>query len=57
MNKAQAEAQILIAECMAELANGCTGWFYVREFQGMIVCGWDTKPVELSGIIWDSSCP
>lgn len=56
MKYPQAEATRLIAECQAEIANGASGWFYVRSFLGLIVCGWDIQPVELPGIIWESSC-
>lgn len=44
--------ETLVAECLADIASGQTGFFYVRECFDGINAGWNPVPIVLPGIVW-----
>jgi hypothetical protein len=44
--------ELLVAECLADIASGQVGFFYVRECFDGINSGWNPVPIDLPGIVW-----
>lgn len=42
----------LVNECLADIASGQAGFFYVRECFDGINSGWNPVPIALPGILW-----
>lgn len=42
----------LVADCLADIASGQAGFFYVRECFDGINSGWNPVPIVLPGIVW-----
>lgn len=45
-------ADLLVADCLADIANGQVGFFYVRQCFGGVNSGWCPSPIDLPGILW-----